>query len=76
MRRSSNTSVEPQVHAWRIEHVADGRYKAENKHYPDVFAFGDSEQSALTSAKQKMDLANRSGALAQPSPGAPLVPKA
>ena len=55
--------------SWRIERIAEqdangaGRYKATCKNYPQIFAFGDTEQDAMRAAVKVIDAASEKAEL-------------
>lgn len=53
-RRSHIFAEGTQKFTWRVERIADGRFKAESESHPGIHAFGDSEQQAMTAAKDKI----------------------
>lgn len=53
-RRSQAFAEGVQKFSWRVERVTDGRYKAESESHPGIVAFGDTEQQAMTAAKDKI----------------------
>ena len=73
MSRKSTAFADGQpAFSWMVEKLEDNRYKCTCESDPEVFAFGNDEQTAIRDASKAMTVKLESGGLMSPGPGSKL----